>query len=110
MAATKNPKQIEWTDPTTYEDGTPFGASEFKAYELGAAQEAEGDVTPLLVLPTAYGVGASPIPDAVVDVKDRVQWIALRTIAKTDEVSEWSGRLPVIYTRVPLAPSAFSAT
>ena len=69
---------------------------------------AEGPFTEVYVLPTAYGVGASPIPDIVSSVKDELQYIALRTIAKNDEASVWTPGLPVKFVSVPLAPSAFS--
>lgn len=108
MSVVKNPKEILWTDPISYVDGAPFGASDLKGYELGVAEIDGGPITPLLVLPTAYGVGVSPIPDAVVQTKDKVQYLALRTIATNNEVSDWTSTIPVQFVSVPLAPSAFS--
>lgn len=108
MAVAKNPKDLKWTDPTTYEDGSPFGAEQFKAYGVGVGPSDTGPFDEVFVLPTAYGVGESPIPDIVKQNKDAIQYLALRTIAKNDETSVWTGGVPVQFVDVPLAPSAFS--
>lgn len=109
MAAVLNPKgTLSWTDTTSYTDGTPFTAADFKAYELGVADTALGSVTPLLVLPVNLGVGTAPIPDSIKSVVGRSQFLALRTIDVKDQASEWSGRVEVRYTGVPLAPSALA--
>ena len=104
--AIKNPTSISWTDPTQFEDGSPFGASDFKAYELGV-DEGSGPV-PLLALPTALGVGTSPIPDEARSVKGRDLLIHLRTLDNYGQISEWSNGVTVRFTGRPLAPASLS--
>lgn len=109
MAAILNPVgTLSWTDTAAYTDGTPFTAANFKAYELGVSDTANGAVTPLLVLPVNFGVGTAPMPDAIKGVVGRSQFLALRTIDVRDQTSAWSGRVEVRYTGVPLAPSALA--
>lgn len=110
MDFAKNPQDLQWTDPVSYVDGTPFGANDLLGYEFGVKQDLLADYTPVLVLPVAYGVGFSPMPDAVKETKNVIQYIALRTVAKNGESSEWTGPIPVQFVSVPLAPTAFSAT
>ena len=109
MATAKNPTEITWTDTSQYVDGTPFGPADLRGYELGVKENLETDYVPLLVLPVAYGVGVSPIPDAVKDRKNVLQYLGLRTVATNGESSEWTGPVPVQFVSVPLAPTAFSA-
>ena len=100
-----NPTRLIWTDPTTREDDSPFVAADFKAYELGVRDVA--DFTPLLVLPTAFGVGESPIPDAIKGRRRSV--IALRTIDQQDVVSAWSTSVEVAFVGPPRPVSGFAA-
>jgi hypothetical protein len=107
MAAKRNPQNILWKDPTTYTDGSAFGASDFKAYELGASTSASTPPTSaLLSLPVTLGVGKSPIPDAVKDIRG-VQFLHLRTLDNYGQFSEWSSPgVEVQFTGRPLAPSS----
>ena len=107
MAAT-NPLELLWTDPTTFEDGSPFGASDFKAYELGSSTQASGPPVPVLVLPTNLGVGKSPIPDSVKAVKG-TSYLYLRTLDNYGQISAWTNPLEVRFTGRPLAPSGLAA-
>lgn len=106
-----NPSQLRWTDPTTRTDGSGFGASDFRAYELGIspAGDPTGTVTALLALPTAFGVGQSPIPNLVADNRNTPQWLHLRTIDNNNLMSAWSNGVEVLFASPPLAPAAFSA-
>jgi len=107
----KNPTRITWVDPTQYEDGTPFTAPDFVAYELGRSSSPTVDPTEvLLVLPVALGVGQSPIPDAVRATRG-LQYIFLRTRDVDDEVSVWSSPgAEVQFTRRPLAPTSVDSS
>lgn len=108
--ANLNPTTLRWTDPTARVDGTPFGASDFRAYELGVSSDGNAlNPTPLLVLPTAFGVGQSPIPTAVSDNRHVVQWLHLRTLDNLNQVSVWTNGLEVLFSSPPLAPAGFSA-
>lgn len=105
----KNPTKLLWTDPTTFEDGSPFGASDFKAYELGASPTAGTQPTAaLLALPTKLGVGQSPIPDAVKNTKGK-QYLSLRTLDNYGQTSDWSNQVEVVFTGRPFAPSSVSS-
>lgn len=103
-----NPTVLRWTDPTTRTDGSPFGAADFVAYELGSSPDGS-NVTALLSLPTAFGVGQSPIPSAVSDVRNTISFLHLRTVAVGGQVSDWTPGVEVLFAARPLAPTAFSA-
>lgn len=103
-----NPTRMMWADPTTYTDGSAFGAADFQAYELGVG-DGTGAVTALLALPVAFGVGESPIPDAVRDNVGPVQWIHLRTLDNYGGVSAWSNGVDVRFTSAPFPPSGLEA-
>lgn len=111
MAAALNPSTLRWTDPTARTDGSAFGASQFRAYELGSslAGDPAGLVTPLLALPTAFGVGQSPIPTAVSDRRNQIQWLHLRTIDSNGLMSAWTNGVEVLFSAAPLEPAGFSA-
>lgn len=106
--AVKNPQTISWNDPTQFEDGSPFEAPDFKAYELGSDPNS-GSITPLLSLPVAFGVGSSPIPDEVRSTRGR-QWIYLRTLDNYGQVSEWSNGVEVHFTGRPFPPSSVNCS
>ncbi len=103
-----NPREITWSDPTQREDGTSFGAADLRAYELGVVN-AQGAPTVLLALPVAYGVGRSPIPDALRAVTGKPQSIALRTVDSFGLTSDWTAPVEVAFVARPRAPAAFSA-
>ena len=105
-----NPTTLRWTDPTTRTDGSAFGAADFRAYELGASPDGSlTGATPLLSLPTAFGVGQSPIPTAVSDARNTPQWLHLRTVDANNLTSVWSTGVEVLFSSPPLAPAGFSA-
>lgn len=101
----KNPKQISWADPTTYEDGSAFLATDFKAYELGHSTTKTAPANALLALPVAFGVGKSPIPDQVKGTLG-ISYIFLRTIDQAGQISDWSLPVEVQFTGRPLAPKS----
>jgi len=103
-----NPREMSWADPTAREDGTAFGAPDFKAYELGSAAASTGPFTALLALPVQFGVGKSPIPDAVREITGRTQWLALRVVDRNNLASDWSAPVEVRFVARPRAPAAFS--
>ena len=103
-----NPTRILWADPTQFTDGSAFGASDFKAYELGIG-DGSGNVSALLALPVAFGVGESPIPTAVSDVTGAVQWIHMRTLDNYGRMSDWSNGVDVRFTSAPFPPSGLEA-
>jgi hypothetical protein len=107
MALKKNPQNILWKDPTTYTDGSTFTLADFKAYELGASASASTPPTSaLLSLPVSLGVGKSPIPDTVKDIRG-VQYLYLRTLDNYGQTSVWSSPgVEVQFTGRPLAPSS----
>lgn len=104
-----NPSTLRWTDPTARADGSAFGASDFRAYELGVSPDGTpGNSVALLTLPTAFGVGQSPIPTAVADSRNTPQWLHLRTIDNNSLMSVWSNGVEVLFSSPPLAPAGFS--
>ena len=104
----KNPQNIRWTDPTTFEDGSPFDASDFRAYELGVDKGDGVGPVALLSLPVSLGVGVSPIPDEAKATKGRDLLIHLRTLDNYGQTSEWSNGASVRFTGRPFAPSSLS--
>ena len=106
--AVNNPKELLWTDPTTFEDGSPFGAADFRGYELGTSTAPGAEPVPVLVLPVNLGVGRSPIPDVVKERKG-LSYLYLRTLDNYDQMSIWTNPVEVRFTGRPLAPSGFSA-
>lgn len=110
MVAALNPTVLRWTDPTARTDGSAFGASQFRAYELGASPDGSpAAASALLSLPTAFGVGQSPIPTAVSDNRNQIQWLHLRTIDTNNLMSDWTNGVEVLFASPPLAPAGFSA-
>lgn len=111
MAVNLNPSILRWADPAARVDGSPFGASDLRAYELGSSPDGNPlAVAALLALPTAYGVGQSPIPSVVQDNRGVIQWLHLRTVDNQGLTSVWTNGLEVLFSSSPLAPSAFSVT
>jgi hypothetical protein len=108
MAVAKNPKEILWTDTNRYEDGSEFTASDFKAYELGFNNQPVAPAEPVVVMPTAFGVGRAPMPDAVKESRG-IGYLYLRVRDNADQVSDWAGPVEVRFTGRPLAPTGFSA-
>ena len=108
--ANLNPTVLRWTDPTARTDGSAFGASDFRAYELGVSSDGTPtNAVSLLALPTAFGVGQSPIPSAVSDNRNTPQWLHLRTVDTNNLTSVWTTGLEVLFSSPPLAPAGFSA-
>lgn len=108
--AVLNPTTMRWTDPTARADGSAFGASDFRAYELGSSADGNpASPAALLTLPTAFGVGQSPIPTAVSDARHIIQWLHLRTIDNLGQISVWSPGVEVLFSSPPLAPAGLSA-
>ncbi len=103
-----NPKQITWTDPRDRVDGTPFGAADFKAFELGTGPSETGPFTGVLSLPVGFGVGVSPIPDQVAATKG-VQFVSLRTVDVQGLTSDWAvPGVDIEFLAVPRAPAVLS--
>ncbi len=99
-----NPRIIEWDDVREREDGSPFGAADLRAYELGVGTD--DGVEPLLALPVAYGVGQSPIPDAVKELKAAT--LHLRCVDFSGLASDWSAGIAVAFVSRPRVPAGFS--
>lgn len=49
--ASVNPKNLNWTNPTTYTDGTPYGQADNAGYTL------QLDTTPAVSIPIGWGTG-----------------------------------------------------
>jgi hypothetical protein len=99
-----NPTILSWKGPTTNVDGTPITYA--LEYEVGLV--ADGNVTPLMVVPAQLQTGTgyeAPIGGLGLDYG--TYEVVLRTFAKDDpeRVSDWSNPVEfAISEQIPNAP------
>lgn len=91
---------LEWTGPTTYEDGTPYGQADHGGYEL----ELNGELA--IAVPVAWNVDSKYSLDlaGVAGVRQGDNTARMRTVAANGQVSEWTGSVTFRYLSTPLAP------
>lgn len=98
-----NPTKINWTGPTTYVDGRPYGQADHGGYDV----ELNGQV--LLSIPFAwntantYSLALDGLP-----VKQGTNAVRLRTVASNGQVSVWTAPVSFPYASVPNAPTALA--
>lgn len=96
-----NPQNLTWTGPTTYVDGTPFGAADFAGYEV------EVNGASAFAVPVAWN-DANTYSFPVASLPGRVQGtntVRMRTVAANGLASDWTGAVSFTYASVPLPPT-----
>ncbi len=98
------PKNIEWTGPSTYVDGRPYGEADHGGYEL------ELNGSPAVAIPTAWNVSNQyTFPVASLDaLVQGTNTIRMRTVAANGEVSEYTAPVTFAYASVPLPPTGLA--
>lgn len=100
-----NPANIEWTGPTTYTDGLPYGQADHGGYEL----ELNGKAA--VAVPTAWNVSNNyTLPIAgLPGLKQGDNVVRMRTVAANGLVSDFTGAVTFPYKSVPKAPVSLAA-
>jgi len=97
-----NPNNLNWTGPTQYVDGTPFGQADFGGYDV----EVNGQTA--FSIPTAWNVDnvySFPVVD-LPNLKQGTNAVRMRTVAANGQVSVWTDPVTFPYLSVPMAPSS----
>jgi hypothetical protein len=100
-----NPVLIEWTGPTTYTDGLPYGQADHGGYEL------ELNGFPAIAVPTSwnsdnkYTLPVIGLPN----LKQGQNAIRMRTVAANGQVSDYTGVVTFPYLSIPKAPTNLAA-
>lgn len=100
-----NPVNLEWTGPTTYVDGKPYGQLDHGGYEV----ELNGN--PAVAIPTAWNVANTytfPIAD-LPGLKQGDNSVRMRTVAASGQVSDPTAAVTFRYLSVPKAPTNVAA-
>jgi len=100
-----NPKNIEWTGPTTYTDGRPYGQADHGGYEL------EINGLAAIAVPTAWNsANTYQLPVAgLPNIKQGNNAVRMRTVAANGQVSDYTGVVTFQYLSVPNAPVDLAA-
>ena len=107
-----NPSKIVWQEPQQTAAGDPIPGDRSLEYEVGIAQDPEGEPEPLMVVAAQLREGTeyeAPIADLALG--DGEHSIALRSFYKTEPAlkSEWSDTVTFeINGSVPAAPLGLS--
>lgn len=97
-----NPKNLDWTGPSTYTDGKPYGQADHGGYDI------ESNGTLLVSVPFAWNA-SNVYSFPVTSISNLVQGtntVRLRTVASNGQVSDWTGSVTFPYLSVPSAPTA----
>lgn len=101
-----NPTKFTWTGPTTYVDGTPYGAADHGRYQL----ELNGG-TALIEVPVAWNTNNTyelPIAN-LAGLKQGNNTARMRTVAANGQVSDWTNPVTFQYFSIPKAPTNLAA-
>lgn len=104
-----NPKKVFWTPPTTYVDGSPFGAADFAGYEWGYRVTGSGTEYNLTVaVPVSFDITELDLSSLGLPQNQALD-LVMRTVAANGEFSDWTNPLPVKFdTRKPTPPTALA--
>lgn len=95
--ASVNPKNLNWTNPTTYTDGTPYAQTDNAGYTL------QLDATPAVSIPLAWGTGFDLTTLASYKaLKSGTHTVAIAVVSKAGFTSDFSA--PATF-QVAVAPS-----
>ena len=100
-----NPINMEWTGPTEYVDGKPYGQADHGGYDV----EVNGAVA--FSVPVAWNaanVYTFPIVN-LPGLKQGSNTVRLRTVAANGAVSEFTPPVNFTYASVPRAPTSLAA-
>lgn len=104
-----NPRVIRWTPPSTYTDGSPFGAVDFAGYEFAYRASGSQDAyVPTVAVPVSFAQTALDISVLGLPVNADLD-IAMATVAANGLKSIYTNPVQVRFdVRVPSPPSDFS--
>lgn len=100
-----NPRNLQWTGPTQYVDGRPYGQADHGGYEV------EVNGAGLFAVPTAWNV-ENVYTFPIVDLPGLAQGansVRMRTVAANGQVSEYTPAVSFTYLSVPLPPTSLAA-
>lgn len=94
-------KNLQWTGPTTYTDGLPYGEADHGGYEI----EINGLAG--VAVPVAWNVANQytfPLAD-LPNLKQGNNAVRMRTVAANGQVSDWTGTVTFPFLSTPQAPT-----
>lgn len=99
-----NPTVINWRNPTTYTDGTPFGEDDFAGYDFGFRPVNSGEFTPTVAVPVTFNQTSLDI--SLLDLPELTDLdLSMRTVARNGLVSAWANPVQIRFdSRTPEAP------
>jgi hypothetical protein len=103
-------KNLSWVGPTTYTDGSAFGSADYAGYEIQVNGEA-AVALPLAFNPTnQYVFDVSTLASVQAEPGAIRQFtVALRTVARNGQVSDWSQSVQFsLDLRVPNPPTSLA--
>lgn len=105
-----NPTILRWTPPSSFTDGSSFGAADFAGYDFAYRPAGStAPYTPVVSIPLSFGDTSVPI--AALSLPQNVELeIAMRTVAANGQLSAFTFANDTVKfdTRVPSPPSGFS--
>jgi hypothetical protein len=90
---------LHWAAPTSRTDGSAYGTSDHKGYELGV-EDINGNISPWVGVPAAYEITSWPLSQLNMD-EEGIHAVALRTVDSGDRVSEWSASVTFVAEVAP---------
>jgi hypothetical protein len=104
-----NPRVIRWTPPSTYVDGSAFGAADFAGYEFGSRRIGEIGYVPTVSVPVSFDITELDLSVLELPVNVDLQ-LAMRTVAQNGLSSVWTNPVDIRFDiRVPNPPLALIA-
>lgn len=94
-------KELQWTGPSTFTDGKPYGEAEHGGYEI----EVNGQAAVAIPLgwdsDNQYEFPLADLPH----VKQGDNAARMRTVAANGQVSDWTGSVTFPYASTPRPPA-----
>ena len=109
MNVNLNPKELQWTPPTKYVDGTDFGAADFAGYEWGYKETgSSSDYSLTVAVPVSFDITTLDLTVLELPQNKPID-VVMRTVAKNGQVSDWTNPLPIRFDeRKPNPPTALA--
>ena len=104
-----NPTRVNFTHPTQYTDGTPFGAADYAGTEFAFRVVGTANWVPTVAVPVAFGDGTGEVLLSALDLPALSELeMTARTVASNGQVSAWGtpSESFVFDVRVPNSPLA----